>query len=407
MNFFAEKYFLPMTFYAFMVWALFTFTAFSASALGHILLFIPGVYFTYLFWKNREGKMPLSSWALLGLVIISVISIFLNTSLIAHPGKNLFKLKYFIIAYLGIPATFYLWINYLNTRRLRLLLNTFLVTSAIASASGLIGLASGFNPLRFKAACHATRACGMYGMYMSYGYGIQFVVLLLLGVLLFKNELIEYFNEKIAWVSFIINGAGLFFSYTRGGWIGFLFGAVLLLFFKNKKWFVVTLLLGVLGFSGLVKFNDNVHNMFFSKTRQYSNDVRVSQWKASYEAFKEHPIWGVGFRNFEPLSGKIKKEKGIEFPNFFGHAHNNFIEHLASTGILGFISLTLFHFFWFWEALRSRHSMGWIMASIVVALTISGQFQYSLGDGENLFVIMAFYMLFSSKLIEKQQEVNC
>lgn len=401
MNSVASKYFLPMSFYAFMVWSLFTFTAFSASALGHILLFFPGIYFTYMLWKTNEVKLSLSSWALLAIIFISIASVLVNTDIVVRPGKNLFKIKYFIISYLGISASLYLWKSYFNIKRLRLLLNTFFITTAIASASGLIGLISGFNPLRFGAACHATRACGMYGMYMSYGYGIQFVVLILLGVLLFRQSLKEYFNEKIAWISLLINSLGLIFSFTRGGWIGFIAGSLILLLFKSKKWFAISFILMALLFGGLIKFNQKVHDTFLSSSRAHSNAVRISQWKAAYAAFKDSPLLGVGYRNFEPLSAKIKKKNSIEFSNFGGHAHNNFMEALASTGILGFIALILFHLFWFVEAVRSKNSAGYITASIIVALTVSGQFQYSLGDGENVFVIMAFYMLFSGKNLLK------
>ena len=72
--------------------------------------------------------------------------------------------------------------------KIKFLIWAFLASTTIATVSGLIGLYTGFNPLKFKNACHPTRACGLYGMYMTYGYGINFFMVIVTGFLFYKNK---------------------------------------------------------------------------------------------------------------------------------------------------------------------------------------------------------------------------
>src|SRR5690606_13348736 len=81
------------------------------------------------------------------------------------------------------------------------------------------------------------------------------------------------------------------------------------------------------------------------------------------------------------------------YASFTGHAHNNYLEHLATTGILGLWCLLSFHFFWGLESYRRQDPLAKLALPLVVSLSFSGLFQYTFGDGENLFFIMACYAL--------------
>jgi hypothetical protein len=391
---FSTKMMIKLTYMSFMVWAVAIFSSISLSALGHIMIFIPALFFTYQA-RAELKKRPLSHWMLLAIVVSGVISVLANYTELAHPLKNIVKLKYFFIAYIGVFATIQMGERYLTPKRIKRLFNTFLVATTLATTSGLIALFTGFNPLKFKAACHATRACGMYGMYMTYGYGIQFVVVMLVGVWLYRKKFAAYITPTIFYVALVLNGLGLILSYARGGWIGGLFGILTIIFFKNRRYFFISCVALIIVGGGLWQFNQRVRDTFLSPNRLASNAIRISQFQAAWYAFKEKPVWGVGYRNFEPLSKKIKQRYSIGYAYFGGHAHNNFFEHLASTGAVGFLVLLIFHLAWFWEAVKRQSAVGYIVSGVVMSLFVSGMFQYTLGDGENLFLLMAIYMLFS------------
>ena len=281
--------------------------------------------------------------------------------------------------------------NYFSEKKVRVLLHAFFIVAAIASLAGIIALYTGFNYLKIKPAAHATRASGMYGMYMTYGYGIGFLLICSLGLLVYYKRVEKVLSLKWHLLTFVVNFAGLILSATRGALLGVIVAAPLLFWEKGRKWVIGTYLAGILGLVGIVFGTQFGHDLFFE--RSTSNEQRVSQYKASFYAMKESPLFGIGFKNFEANSVRIKKEHNIEWSDFGGHAHNNFLEQMASTGLLGMLALILFVFFWAKEMLARKDLVGLVSFSFIVYFVTSGMVQYTFGDGEHVFVIMFIYAL--------------
>ncbi|WP_127717784.1 O-antigen ligase [Halobacteriovorax sp. HLS] len=381
---------LKLTFAALFVLALGTFVSVSFSAVSHILFVIPGLYFFYLDFikKERPIHFSVSSKFLLVMVATMILSVLANTDIIDRPLSNISKVKYFLIPWLGVFAVQRLIDDYLTPKRARILLNTFLIATSIATVSGLIALKTGFNPIKMKDACHPSRACGLFGMYMTYGYGISLFATLLTVSLLLKNK---FLSVKIIIPSTVLAVIGTILSYARGGWIGYIAGVSSFFFRKNTKVFLIFLAISASIFAGVLKFSPTVNNMFFNRAE--SNSQRIAFYKTAYIAFREKPFFGWGYRNFESNVKEIKKKHDIAYPEFGGHAHNNLLEHLASTGGLGFLATIAFFMAWLFESYRRDDFIGKVTFSFVVSFLVSGMFQYTFGDGENLFLIMGIWML--------------
>jgi len=378
---------LKLTYAGLIVLALGIFTSVSFSALSHILLIGPGLFIFFKAIQKRNFEAPLHWWALVLLTVVCWLSVLANWSEIEEPFRHLLKTKYFIIALLSFFSFADLKESFLTSDRKELLLKLFLLATTVATISGLIGLWSGFNPLKFKHACHATRACGLYGMYMTYGYGISLFMVLLTGLITFRKRLEIKLHQNWLLLCWAINLLGLIFSFARGGWLGFL-GAVPFLFYKDhKKTFTAIVAVCFLTLGGAFIFSNKVQDVFTK--RQGSNQQRLDFFKAAYRAFEEKPMLGFGYRNFEANSKKIKKRHGIGSEFFGGHAHNNALEHLASTGALGFFAFIFFVLSW----LRYTYKEP-VLFAFVMSFSISGLFQYTFGDGENLFLILGIFSLF-------------
>lgn len=379
---------LQIVYIALCLLAVTMFTAFSVAAGFHILMFVAGLPILFTKIKNKDLSFSKSSWSLIALIVFSMLSVFINGA----PVKNILKLKYFIVAIISIPAFELLLEKYMDQKRVERLFYLFLIAATIATISGLIGLWSGFNPLRFKQACHIERNCGMYGMYMSYGYGMGYFLIPSIGLALFTLLRKSSLNNKIVLGSTIINFIGFYLSYARGALVGFLCGVLTSLFSFNKKLFLSLILFSILVASLSYKFSSTFQKMI--NERGSSNIQRLSLYLGAIEAFKENPWFGVGYREYEGQSVAIKKRHnildGLE-SDFAGSAHNNFLEHLASTGILGFLSIVLFHGFWLWEMFKRQDWIAKWTMGFVIALIVSGQVEYTLGDGETLFFIMLMY----------------
>ncbi|MEI8348433.1 MAG: hypothetical protein WCG27_13270, partial [Pseudomonadota bacterium] len=219
--------------------ALFAYISVSLMALQHLLVIIPGSYFLYRAIKNKDFKLSASSWCLVALIAIAIISNLLNWNLLQNGhAYHFFKLKYFLIALLGIFAYQALaQSEILTPGRIKLLLKILLVSTTLAGLSGLIAYKWGFNPLKMKAGCHPDRTCGMFGMYMTYAYSTQFFILLVIGLIFkMKNKV---FPPFLLWAILLINSLGFFLSFARGPLVGLL--AALPFFWARKSAKVFTL----------------------------------------------------------------------------------------------------------------------------------------------------------------------
>jgi O-antigen ligase len=368
------------------VFASFAYVSMSVMALHHVLLLIPGIYFLLHGPKKLSG----SAWCLLALWFIYIVSVLVNIPILQNPLKfHLLKTKYFLFGILGIGAFSALAKQQLDKKKIKLLIHIFLLTTAIASLSGLIAYWWGYNPLRMKPACHPERACGMTGMYMTYAYGLQFFLIASIGLALDTGK--RYCRPWILYSSLSINALGFFLSYARGATLGLLLALPFFFRRKLKEFIIACVAVGILG---LITFFivPSVHDMFVAQGRMQSISTRMTQFQGAWYAFLEKPIFGVGFKNYEPLSIAIQKRHGITQP-VSGAAHNNFLEHLASTGFLGFSAFVAFLCFWLVEMWKRRDIFGLIGVPLIVAFIVSGMGEYTFGDGEILFVLMVFYAL--------------
>jgi O-antigen ligase len=114
---------------------------------------------------------------------------------------------------------------------------------------------------------------------------------------------------------------------------------------------------------------------------------RLGIWKVNWELFLERPLLGVGWHKNLELGGYLQLSRVPEGSSVFsGHAHNNIIELLASTGILG-VSAFLTWQFWI---LRTTASLGvrgfaWLVAWGVFHL--QGLTQVNLFDSKVLHTL--------------------
>src|SRR5690606_27466048 len=112
------------------------------------------------------------------------------------------------------------------------------------------------------------------------------------GLVIYRNKFINYVNVPLMWSAFAINGLGLFFSYARGAWLGFLISLPFFFVKKNKKLFIVSFAVGAAVLGALISFSPTVEKMFLE--RGGSNEERLAFFETAWVAFKEKPVVGWG-----------------------------------------------------------------------------------------------------------------
>lgn len=77
------------------------------------------------------------------------------------------------------------------------------------------------------------------------------------------------------------------------------------------------------------------YSLNLSDTSSQGN--RLIVWKVAWEIFLDHPLFGVGLHDSHRLYDAYYTKFGIEKSLIVGHAHNEFLEILSGSGIIGFI----------------------------------------------------------------------
>jgi O-antigen ligase len=115
---------------------------------------------------------------------------------------------------------------------------------------------------------------------------------------------------------------------------------------------------------------------------------RIEMWKAAMTMFLTHPIFGVGMQQFGGhLQQLIASGQAPQFILIFGHAHNEYLEVLATGGIVGFAYLLVLFgapLVFFLRHLNCRRADGGDTAAPVGGLvTVLSFILFAMGD--NLF----------------------
>ncbi len=373
-------------------------------AIGHVLL-VAGVVMALVKQRsfvNELKALPASSKWLIAFALVAVISVLVNWAEIDRPLSYLKKVRYYLLyaSVLLVPAA--LWRAFASEKIRDSLIICWLIPLIPAFVIGLIGVLRLDHPFADLPPGKVERLSGMHGEVMTFAYGLQFTVIAL-SVFFFAPSLWRSIT-RIPWkwmVPFaVIAGVAMYLTFSRGSMLGVVVGLTVFAAMKSRWLLIGVVAVGLIG--GLVA------SMQGARYFQIDDPVRTNQWKTSALAFVEHPVFGLGFRNFEIRSVELKKSYGIEEDlvkningeevavHFKGHAHNVFLEAFASTGVFGGLCLIGFCSSWIREVWRSRYAV--LFVPLVCAFIVSGLFEDTFYDSEVLNCLLLIY-LFSQSLI--------
>ena len=384
MNSSVEKTLSYMIYGALIVLSLGLLTSPTILALSHILMIFPMIYFL----NKADYKIyPKSAWALLALTIVLICSVIFNQDIAVKAYAPLTKIKYFLFGFLMIAPLNWFFKNHLSEKKMKWLIGILFFSTTIATLCGLSGTFFGYIPLANKVVEVSGRYGGLFGMVMNYAHNMAYFLVIPIGLLLNYKQVKKYIDIKFLILVLAINLFGFYYSYTRGAWLALVCAVPFFFFKKNKKYFIATfILLVILGAGVFYTAGSNV-------IRSRSESQRIGQWLAAMKAFEERPILGFGYLNFEPHSGELKKKYELGHETFVSHAHNNFLEIGAVSGILGLICFTSWLFFWLKESFRGEDLFSKIGFVFILVFLVGGMTQSTLTLGINLFFIFGVYSL--------------
>jgi putative inorganic carbon (hco3(-)) transporter len=150
-------------------------------------------------------------------------------------------------------------------------------------------------------------------------------------------NILEKRNVKVNIGIFVIFFFNLFFSSTRGSWLGFVMGLGLIGVLKNRK--LIYYGLGILGGMVLLPITRNR----FLEVMDIS--ARINVWKTGFYMFMDHFWLGVGNGNYLYEYKRYVKEL---HPELYMHktiysVHNSYLKMFAELGVFGGMTFTMMY----------------------------------------------------------------
>ncbi len=149
---------------------------------------------------------------------------------------------------------------------------------------------------------------------------------------------------------------GIYFSWSRGSWLGFAIALGAMLFALPRKWWygasvaaalaamiVLLWISGVLPASVIARVQSATDEIVAVSdvrgvditTANYANVERLAHWQAALNMGRANFWFGVGFGNFETAYPQYNL---LNWQLALGHAHNYYLNVFAEAGMIGLVS---------------------------------------------------------------------
>ena len=276
----------------------------------------------------REQPLLLAHLFLLLFFVFCGLSLF-NSGIYLKKsmGALFFKWAEYILVFLIVEDTL------ASRQRIRNAIAIFLTVGGVVAIDALSQHFFGWEFLRGKqmraGTYFITGPFNHYNGLAAYLVCILALMLALFSCIKFKNRIYYFGLFFIA----ILLGTSFLFTFSRGGWMGFI-AAGLLMLFLSRKWRVILPIIFIFLILVILVPAIRVRAVF---TFQAGGDAsRFSIWKGAWVMIKENPFLGKGLGTFMPYFPKYAPGLGNKY------AHNCFLQIWAETGIFSLLSFLIF-----------------------------------------------------------------
>jgi len=296
-----------------------------------------------------------------------------------------------------IVAIYFLVINHLyEERRVRTcLLILVYTTAAVAVYSVIFQHFLGLDPLRvlasptklFQKTGSYYHAVGLFDHHLTYGNSLMIVLFLALALIVSSRS---HWERILLGAGFLVTLAGLFYSYARGPWLGFLAGCFLYGYVKGRRVLVLLLAVALLAGAAFYMGSDSVRHRIRTIFDSNLNVERIITWQTTMEMIKDYPVVGLGPGVYRRICWNYRDGYNVHFTSE-SHAHNAYLQVWAESGLFGFVPYVLVLVVFLYYGVRRMYdkltpqparelTLGGVAA--VMAFCVAGLFQHNLGDAE-------------------------
>jgi len=212
-------------------------------------------------------------------------------------------------------------------------------------------------------------AVGFTRHHTTFGFTLLMLFHVLFAQGLFSTEL----RQKLKFfVSCALCITGILFTFSRGVWVSLIFSTAAVLVLSNWRSFLKMTAFFALLFSGLYFSVPGFQQRLVSLNLS-ANEERFELWKTAWKMFQDSPLFGQGYDSFGYNLPRFSNLH-ITSPGTPLDVHNMYLEFLATSGLVGFLSFMFFLGSTF--KLISKSSKPWSMAAlgVLISFCIGGFF---------------------------------
>jgi len=371
----------------------------KATILRIMTLLIFAVWLTKVL---REGKInwqktPLNSPIIMFLSICGLSMLFSVSPRLSFWGMHGFYFEGFL-SFLCYAMIYFIAVNYVTDKSR--ILKTLLIATVIVSVYALMQ-ASGITFFVWRGTQPYPRVWSTFGNPNFLGPYLIMVIPMYL-IFLIKAETVK---TKLRYSLFtLLSLLALIFTYSRAAWLGMAVGITVFTLMVDKKQLKANLffIIGIIIFSTVLT---SIYPRLYLRPEERSTTMkpiveravstvdlkepgvtaRLSAWETTIKMALKRPILGFGldtlgvsFRRFmskdyEKLAGRFSTA---------GYAHNEFLQYVATMGVVG-LAAYLFLLFTFFGMLikasrkKEKNLLASGLTAACVALLVNNQFGFS------------------------------
>ena len=368
-------------------------------------------------WSALGGKNILVAGLLLFLLAQIVVSFFgvspaLSFFSTIERQDGVIQYGFWVLYFLMLLSAFK------SQKDWKILFSVFIATAVAVSGYAWINLAS------------QSRLAALFGN-PSYLAAYLLFAIGFCAVAIERKFFERYFFNALLLIASGFFAVTLFYTQTRGVYLGlvgavFLFCLLSVLFLRkhNRKLVVscaIVLAIGLVSVTGLFLVKDTSfvkESPLLSRVTEVTQFWEVSSirerilnWQIALEAFTDRPIFGYGPENFQVAFNKHYDFRIGRGDSWFDRVHNQFIEPLATGGIVMFsfyIFLLASVFYTIFKIAKKVKILSFLLGSIFLAYIIQGMFLFdTLPVYLGLFPFLAFVVyIYKEYYAEKPKEIK-
>ncbi|MCK4744744.1 O-antigen ligase family protein [Candidatus Parcubacteria bacterium] len=330
-------------------------------------------------------KLSKAGWMLAAYIAIIFISSIFGADFYNSFWSNversdgLLTIIHFFIFFLIVTSVFK------RSKDWLLLLNVAVIASVLVCVTALVEYFGVKN--RFFINPQSTRLSGSLGN-SAFLAGYMLFNIIFASILLFyqKHKFRIFYFIPMLFYCFI-----LYNTQTRGAILSFVFGIFLFLLFnifnkksRFRKYSLAALVIMIISIififanknSSFVQNTTAIKRIASISLKDTTTETRMLNWKIGWQGWKDKPVFGWGYENFNIVFNKYFPPQFIKGPSselWFDRAHNSVVDVAVASGtagLLSYLALFITAFYMLWAKFKSSGKYKNVYALMIIILVM-------------------------------------